>query len=570
MSQFRIPMASAYNTRFSSSNVLGSVSGIIGQGIIGSMIIGKVGTSSKDGQLINCFVTTVSDTINNVKRTYLVKRPGFSAASTPAAGSIGNELVIWTGKGTGAEIVSAFGATNSTIYLGTTSLGTITGLATGIVETFIGTEPTLIISSSDNTGWQTSSSAITTGVTFTGSTHTNTTVDGISSTTGLVVGQLLTGTGFSANTRIASIDSATAITTTIATTATNAGITITRTMLGKIVDVDFPGNAGKTLAGTFSVMDGYAAIMDTEGTLWASDLNTTSVWNPLSFDSANAYPDKGIGCIRQKNMILAFGTESVQFFFNAGLTPFPFAKSVAMTVKVGAVSATAITQIADSVFWCGSTPQGGLSIFTYDGSISRVSTPEIDGLLILAGASNISLTTIRFYGRSFLLVNSGNTTYAYCIEERSWFQMSSAVNLWHKCVGISIGGTMVNYSISNTETSGKIYLMNPASFVYADDTNAYTSTAQLPPIDHGTSKRKFYSEIELICDKELSSSPISILYSDDDYQSFTTLGTIDLSDERPRVLRCGSSRKRIWAISHSAQTPFRIEYLQGKMSVGVS
>ena len=568
MSQFRIPMASAYTTRFSASNVLGAVSGIVGQGIVGMMIVGKVGSASKDGQLINCLVTTVSDPIQNVKRSYLVKRPGFSTAITPAAGSIGNALMIWTGKGTGVEVVSAFGSTNSTLYLTTTSLGSITGLATGIVETFIGTEPTLLISSSDNTAWQITSDAITVALTFTGDTHTNTTVDNISSTAGLVVGQLLTGTGFAANTRIASINSATAITTTLATTATNAGVTITRTMLGKIVDADFPGNAGRALAGTFSVMDGYAAIMDTEGTLWASDLNTTSAWNPLSFDSANAYPDKGVGCIRQKNFILAFGTESLQFFYNAGLTPFPFAKSVAMTVKVGAVSANAITQIADSIFWCGSTPQGGLSIFTYDGSISRVSTPEIDGLLILAGASNISLTTIRFYGRSFVLINVITMTYAYCIEESNWFQMQSSVNLWHKCVGVSIGGTMINYSISNTETAGKIYSMNPVSFVYGDDSVPYTSTAQLPPFDHGTSVRKFYSEIELICDRELSSSPISILYSDDDYQSFTIGGELDLSDARPRALRLGSGRKRIWAISHSAQTPFRIEYLQGTVRVG--
>ena len=568
MSQFRIPMASAYNTRFSSSNILPIVSGIVGQGIVGLMIVGKVGSSTKDGQLVNCLVTTVSDSVQGVKRQYLVKRPGFSTSITPAPGSIGNTLLIWTGKGTGVEVVSAFGATNSTLYLNTTSLGDITGLATGIVETFIGGEPTLLISSDDNTAWQITSSAITVGLTFTGDTHTNTTVDNISSTAGLVVGQLLSGTGFAPNTRIASINSSTAITTTIATTATNAGVTITRTMLGKIVDVDFPGNAGKTLAGTFSIMDGYAAIMDTDGGIWASDLNTASAWNPLSFDSANAYPDKGVGCIRQKNFILAFGTESLQFFYNAGLTPFPFAKSVAMTVKVGAVSANAITQIADSIFWCGSTPQGGLSIFTYDGSISRVSTPEIDGLLILAGASNISLTTIRFYGRSFVLINVITMTYAYCIEESNWFQMQSSVNLWYKCVGVSIGGTMINYSISNTETAGKIYSMNPASFVYADDSVSYTSTAQLPPFDHGTSARKFYSEIELICDRELSSSPISILYSDDDYQSFTIGGELDLSDARPRALRLGSGRKRIWAISHSAQTPFRIEYLQGTVRVG--
>lgn len=563
-------MASAYNTRFSAINIPLDSSGYIGAGIIGKMVIGKVGTSSKDGQLINCFVTTVSDPIQNVKRQYLVKRPGFATINTPSAGNIGSSLLVWTGRGNGTEVISAFGATNSTLYLGTTSLGAITGVSTGISETFIGASPTLIISSSDNTAWHVDSAAIDTALTFTGDTHTNTTVDNISSTTGLLVGQLLTGTGFAANTRIQSINSATAITLTVATTATNAGVTITRTMLGKIVDVDFPGNAGLTLAGTFAIIDGFACIMDTTGKVWASDLNTLTSWNPLSFDSTNAYPDKGIGCIRQKNFILAFGTESVQFFYNAGLTPFPFSKSIPMTTKVGAISAIAITQIADSIYWCGSTPQGGLSIFSYDGSISRISTPEIDGLLILAGASAISLTTIRFYGRSFVIINASNTTYVYCIEENCWFQMTSAVNLWYKCAGVSIGGTMVNYSISNALNSGKVYGMNPSLFVFTDDTNTYTATSKLPSYDHGTSARKFYSEVNLVCDREISSSPITLLYSDDDYQTWVNWGTLDLSDDRPKANRLGNSRKRAWAISHSANTPMRIEYLEGRVEVGAS
>lgn len=570
MKEFRIPMVGAYNTRIAAANVLsGPASGYIGTGVIGTFIIGAGTTSTeKDARFLNCFTTTVADPMSGKKKLYLVKRPGFGTQSTPSAGQVGVSLLVWTGQGTGGKVISAFNSTNSTIYDGTTSLGAITGKSTGITETVVGTEATLTISSNDNTAWHTSSSAVTGAVTFTADTHTNTTLDNISSITGLVVGQLLTGTGFAANTRIASIDSATAATLTTATTATNAGVTVTRTVLGKIVDADFPGNASKTLAGTFAHMDGFACIMDTAGNLWASELNTTSTWVATSFGATNAYPDKGIGCIRHKNFIMAFGSESVEFFYNAGLTPFPFAKSVAMTVKVGAVSAEAITQISDTVFWCGSTPQGGVSIFQYDGSIGRVSTPEIDAALILAGVSNISLTPLRFYGRSFIVVIAGTTTYVYCIEEKEWFQFHSQTILWHKCTGVSMGGTMVNYAISTTSTSGKVYLQNHAALVFTDDTFAYTARAQLANNDHGTARLKFYSDIELIADIEASSSPITLGYTDDDYQTYTTYGDLDLSTARPRATRLGSSKKRGWVLTHSAATPFRIEAMEGHIEVG--
>jgi hypothetical protein len=60
------------------------------------------------------------------------------------------------------------------------------------------------------------------GTVITGVLHTNTTVDGLSSTTGLTKGMPVTGTTIPANTRIASVDSGTQITLTIAATGGGA------------------------------------------------------------------------------------------------------------------------------------------------------------------------------------------------------------------------------------------------------------------------------------------------------------------------------------------------------------
>jgi len=472
-----------------------------GIGVAGIMIAGKSNTATtKDAKFINCFTTTISDPINGKKRLKTVKRAGWATNSTPQAGSIGNSVLVWTGEGSGTSVVSAFGGTNSTLYVGTTGKGTITGKATGLTETTVGSNvPTICITSTDNTAWY--------------------------------------------------YDTATGAAT-------------------KITDGDFPGNAGKTLAGTFAHIDGYACIMDTTGALWASDLNSVTAWTATSFDTANAFPDAGVGCVRHGNFIMAFGTQSIQFFYNAGTTPFPFAKAVAKTIKVGAISAIAIGAISDTIFWVGSTPEGGLSVFKYDGSVARVSSPEVDSLMILAGTSNIAISTCRYFGRSFVRVKASTVVYTYCIEENFWFEETTTTPLATSISSTSIGTTMVNYAISNVSTSGKVYVMNHAALVFTDDGVAYTARMQLAPQDHGTRHRKFWSDVELVCDREESASATTLSYSDDDYQTWTTWGDLDLSDERPRATRLGASRKRAWALSNAASTPMGIEALEGNFEVG--
>lgn len=494
MPKTRVPLFGPYTNRISSTNAQDTSSGYVGIGIVGLMVVGQPASSStKDAKYVNCFGMTVTDTVGGSRKLYTVKRPGFATANTPASGNIGTAIFVWTGSASGTDVISAFGSTNSTVYNGTTSLGAITGKARAINETFVGTTATLLVASTDSTGWYYD-----------------------------------TGVG----------------------------------VMTKISDADFPGNAGYTTVGGFAVMDGYSCIMDTTGKLWASDLNSVTSWSSTSYDSANSYSDKGVGCVRHRNFIMCFGTESIEFFYNAGLSPFPFAKSTAQTVKVGAIAAKAITQIADTTFWCGSTPQGGISVFQYDGGLSRISTPEIDTNLILAGASNISMTSLRIYGRSMVLVKAGASTYVYVIEEKSWHEWTSQTHLWVNCVGVSLGGTMVNYAVSDVSTSGKVYVMNPAALVFTDDGTTYTARVQLPKLDFGNMNRKFYSSVEVIGDMESTSSTLSISYSDDDYQNYTVAGTVDLSSERMYLHRLGSSRRRGWVLTHSDNTPMRLEALE--------
>jgi len=503
MPKYSIPLAGPYTSRISAVNASDSTSGFVGIGIVGLMVVGQTTQSTeKDARFINCFAQTVIDPIRGKKQFVGIdKRPGFGTQSTPAAGEKGYAVLVWTGQGTGLKVISAFGATNSTVYDGTTSLGAITGRVTGITETTISTTATLAVTSTDNTGWYYD-----------------------------------TGVG----------------------------------VMTEITDGDWPGDT-ETITGTFAHLDGFAFIMTTRGRLWASDSNSITAWTANSFGATNAAPDKGIAAIRWKTYIMAFGVESLEFWINRGLSPFPLARVNAMTQKVGAVSADAIARIADTIWWCGTTPEGGMSIFQWDGNLSRVSAPEVEAIMILAGASNISLTTIRFFGRSFVLVRAGPTTLAYCVEEKMWHEWSSTTPLWYKCASVMLGGTQVNYAVSNVSTTGKVFIMNHASLVFTDNGVAYTARVQSSREDEGTSNVKYYEDLEIDADTESSASTLTILASDDDFDTYTTLGTVDLSAARPlRITRLGSARQRAWALTHSANTPMRLRRAQGRLTMGTS
>lgn len=92
---------------------------------------------------------------------------------------------------------------------------------------------------------------------FVGNTHTNKIIDGISGgTQSLVVGEKLSGTGIAAGTIIAGITSGTAITTNLATTATNSAVTIGLVASGSpapesgIIVVQFQDNFNRYFFGT--------------------------------------------------------------------------------------------------------------------------------------------------------------------------------------------------------------------------------------------------------------------------------------------------------------------------------
>lgn len=470
---------------------------------------------------------------------YVEKRPGLVLQATVAAGSAGTAMFF--SPSTGAPI-SAFGATNSTLYYSSTSVGTITGLCHFITETQINGVTYFLFTSSDGTGWYLVNGADA-DTSFTGDTHTNTTIDNIAGSGGVYVGQLISGTGIAANTRVATRtpDTATptSITTTVATTATAAGVTITKTPIAKIIDANFP-----TAVGGFALLDGYVFVMTGTGRVYQSNLNDVITWGAQNYITANISTDTGMGVIKYKNHIVAFGNESVEFFFNSGN---PSGSVLAsrkdlfsqVGLYAGGGSFQSVLQINDNVFWIGND----MGLYTFDEFTPKKLAEQ--GMALGSGSSGLSyppyaLSAFRIGVDT--IINISNSTAA-----GKWFSVKN--NMWFEPnFGTFLGIIFANYPTPTSiflayavrgGTSGKVYSFQ--SDTYQDEGTAFSLIVQTEPKVLNKGKGFKITYIDLLADTQ-SSGETTLEISRDDYGTWQVLGVFNLTKTRKRIYRCGYCR----------------------------
>ena len=549
---WRIPLVGGYNSRTMDS---------------GASTYTYSSTTTKDQRFVNAIPTKVSTAATGATSYYVAKRPGWALHSTPSAGNKGKAITYWPDL---TFIISAFGDTNSTIYANTSSLGAITGEARSMDYARLGDTSYILIRSSDSTGWMITTPFSAPATTFTAdTTNTSPILTNVSSTVARYPGQAISGTGIPAGTRILSIDSATQITMSANATATNSTVTITHEILQKIIDTDFPGNASRSLVGNFVILDDYAFIQDNTGRIYNSDNGNFLSWTALNYIVTTSYPDLGRGLIKYKNTIMALGSTSVEFFRNVGNElGSPLERVEQYQIKLGCTGSRAYTAAGDTVAWLANTTDGGLSVYVLDGfQPKKVSTAAIEQQLqlsiatVVANGESCYMNGFKFNGQTFVSVTVSNNTFVYCLETDLWHEMGGATVFWHNITGTATTTRNI-YAISATDTGGKILKIDPSSLVYQDDSVSYNMIVQTSKVDGNNSMRKWLPQLRLIGDQAASTNNVSVSWSDDDYQNFSTARTIDMANADPNLKACGSFKRRAFKITHAGNAACRLEALE--------
>ena len=343
--------------------------------------------------------------------------------------------------------------------------------------------------------------------------------------------------------------------------------------LTQITDVDYPGNvAGQTTTGGFVFLDGYAFIMTGSGRVYNSDLNSMANWTASSYISCNMSPDKGVGLARYKDQIVAFGKQSTEFFQDVGNpTGSPLQRTPQGFMNIGCVSQHTYDIMDDTIMWLGSTDRSGVALYMLEGlQAKRLSTPTIETLLATTNPDNLTLSCIKVVGKSLVVIASTSDlrTYVYCVEDDMWHEWNGAAQLWQHMHGIGSGIKYV-YAVTEQNTTGKVYLINPTSFSFQDDSMNYTMLLQTSRFDVGNQKLKICRKLRLIGDIQDSTATVDVSWSDDDYRTTSSGRSVDMSVDDAYLNGCGSFRRRSFSLSYTGSQPMRLEAIEIDYAQGI-
>jgi len=546
---------------------------------------------------LNCSFCVVQNPVTGKATVYVEKRPGWKVDSIVEGGSISTGIIKTDFL---SQSISAFGATNSTIYDGQVDVGTITGRALYFSETVISGTGYVLIKSSDGTGWYYADDAKD-QTAYTGDTHNGTAIiDNIPSTTGMYIGQAITGTGIGASARILTVDSGTQVTLNVNSTVDDTGVALTKEPVAKILDSDFVTTGDIVTA--FVEMDGYL-FYGSGANIYNSDLNSITAHTSTSFLAAQMSPDPINALARHKNMVVVWGHSSMEAFYNAGnATGSPLARAPQFFSRHGALGQESVAVLADDIYYVTSAKYGDVGVVRLRNLAPQpVSPPSVNRIIgtfastggavylsawQLGGYNHVSaVTTTQAESGAMLLMETGEnllleTGDDILLEEdpdstASFGRMlvyNADLNIWSEwdcnvatfIVGIGSGTTNQLLATSRVNDGGKVYRIKPASDsdTYQDDGSSYTMEVRTSRIDHGTENRKFVKSIRLAADDE-SSGTVTLEASDDDYDNWVTLGTFDLSQKDKRIYGCGSyTGGRAYRLTHDDNAPCRIEALE--------
>jgi hypothetical protein len=577
----RIPLVGSYNQR----------------DIDGSEIL----SLNKDQRFLNCLFEIYEDPVTGGKKVYVLKRPGWEQDLIVDAGESSTGLIK---PQSFSAVLSAFGSTNSIIYLGSVSVGTITGIAIHFTEVIAGTTTYIMIRSSDGTGWFFAEDA-NADLTYVGDTNTNTIIDNLDSTTGMYVGQEISGTNIVAGTRIESVDSATQITVDTATTGTSVGVTITKTPIAKITDPDFV-ETGEAIS-AFESMNGYVYYTTDDGNVRNSDLNSVTSWPATGLLAVHLSPDPPNSISRYRDKIVVFGTSSKESFNDVGNdTGSPLQRWSQDFEEIGVLDQRSLIKLENDIYFISPPRFGDIGVYKTDGlHTEKISTSFVDKILgtVSTSAATIYASSFKLGGQSYigltlstsseeqesLLLESGDLLLledaGEILLEGDPASLSSFVRFlvynvalkhwseWDLTKATFVQGSVVDsgnklIASSRIETDGKLYKLDSTSPVYADDGTSYTAEIRTSKVDFGTQNRKFIHKIRLVGDTQ-SAGEVLLSWADDDYGTYSTARTFDLTKTNPELVSCGSHKGgRVYKLQHTSANPFRAEALEFVYSEG--
>lgn len=202
----------------------------------------------------------------------------------------------------------------------------------------------------------------------------------------------------------------------------------TTNAFGQITDPDFPG------AVTVCYLDGYFVFNQPNSQLlWVTQLLDGTSIDPLDFASTEGSPDGLIAVASNFREVWAFGTNSIEVWYDSGATDFPLQRIQGAFNELGCAAPYSVAKMDNGLFWLGRDRRGQGIVYRANGYTGvRISTHAVEWQIQqYADLSDAIAYTYQQDGHSFyvLIFPSANTTWVY----------DAATQAWHERAGFSNG-----------------------------------------------------------------------------------------------------------------------------------
>ena len=378
--------------------------------------------------------------------------------------------------------------------------------------------------------------------------------------------------------------------------------------LFRFTDINFPGvNNNAQLAGGGAELDGYLFVMDTDGRIYNSDINNIPSWNALGFLDAQREQDAGIFLTKHHDNVVALGSNSLEFFYNAGNpTGSPLSRRPDISYRTGALDVRSVFTSGERIYFIGSEKVGTPGIWQLSGfQLTKVSPDSIDSFIANTRVSegyrfNVTGGYIGEHYITFFNTLRPNTDETYTPEFTFFYDATN--NVWGSfeteiatvdafgMAGISerseilrgesvilfMSGDLAIFDLTGSilDQSGEDqyvvddYIVNQDAYVtggIAQQQNNISMDIIFNESDFDTYTNKFMYRFSIVGDSVGSNSdasaPILVSWSDDNYRTFIEPRYYP-TGIRHSLTALGSFTRRAFRLQYSGTEKLRLEKLE--------
>jgi hypothetical protein len=318
-------------------------------------------------------------------------------------------------------------------------------------------------------------------------------------------------------------------------------------------------------------VDGFLVLNVPDTREWYISLNDEIAFDATDFASKSAYSDKLIGIGVTKRYIYLLGAQTIEVWFNAGDTTFPFERLPGVFMQHGCAAVNSIAQMDGEIYWLSQSPQGNCYISkTQQFNAIPVSTFALDNEIgTYARIDDAIAFTYQIEGHFFYVITfpTADKTWQYDLTTQQWNELSwidGDGNLHRhraSCYASAYGQPIVG-----DWENGNLYLW---------DVNAFTDNGNPIPrirsfmhsVDDNSDRisyREFIANMEVGNGSNYEPVPVYLRWSDTRGKSWGNAVGISLGMEGEYLTslqwqRLGMARDRVFELSWS--TPVKTALL---------